>query len=339
MAERWLVVDKHLAAYYQGMAVLLSALLAAMFMTMMRLPHLDIMVAVCAVLPIGVIHAEPSLRTRLARMGTIVVLAAFLQFVIGMLIRQKFLVLVIPSLITLLYFLYVPRTTVSTVAVTIGWQGISAQGGLLPSFDRAMAMLFSFGAALLATEIARLFEDKSIYCPVPHPYHASFSRALRMTVVIGLSAYTELFWQLPQGNWLVLTVCLIYTVATPDRDMVRISLQRALWAPLGLLLAFFFMANLTFFNYQIIYILPLLAAITFYLYYRFDHYGIFTALFMMTLALYADLMSDEYARMNLQNIYTLRVFNTALASVLVMFFNRFFLPTDTQEESWEDNHA
>jgi len=316
----------HLKAYYNGMSVLISALIAGFLIMVLNPPDLNLMVAVSSVLPIGIIHNEPRTWDRLYRMSKVVFFSAVLQFVITMLIYDKFLLLSIAPLLTFCYLILIPRSTVAIIVVTIGWMAISSRPGLEPALNRSWGLLISFVSALIATEISRHFEDKVIeFKQSPH-YHITPFMALRMTMVITLCAYIYKFWQLPQGNWLVLTACLLYMSYLPEFNLKVLVVHRIIGAPIGLVLAFLLLASSSFFSYKIYYLLPFMAAVVFYAYNRTKKYVIFTAGYLMVMALFSDLAVSTYVPENLPDVYILRIFCTTVAAIIVLFFNIYFLP-------------
>ncbi len=290
------------------MSYLWSALLITGTMLFLKLPNQNVITVVCAILPIGVIQSAPDFKSRIRRMAGVVLAAAFLQFTVAMSAPFKMLLPALPGIVTLLYFLYIPDTALAAVAVVIGWLAIDAPPGWLPALDRGISMLFSAVAVLTAVTIAGAAPKKPVH-------RVSCQGAFRITLVILLCAWLEKSLHLPQGNWLVLTVTLLYTAGKHTSSNAAL---RAVWTPAGLVMAFLFMADFTFFDYRFAYILPLWGAFTFILYEKTGNYGIFCAMFMAALALYADISVPV---LNGVNMLFMRFFNTLLASVLVILFS------------------
>lgn len=321
----------HLQAHYQGMAVLIASTTMALLWSFLRLPHGDTMFVVATALPASLVHAAPDFPKRVKIMFNIILWGGALQFLIAMLIQQKVLVLICPAILAMLMLLYFPNASAAAVAVTIGYLAIDAPGGLLAGTARFFALWISFGVILFSIVLVKLCEPPELGCPVAPPPQMSFSRALRIVVAISLAFWFYRFFRIPQGSWMVLVICLLYVADSPRTVLRHLAIGRVLGTPLGLYVAFLYLSLLTYFDYRFIYLLTIFAALAFYIYYRWNNYFMFSALFMMTLAIASDFIAGTNLRVNLWDIYFCRVVNTALGGLLVIFMDRYFLPGEMKE--------
>ena len=151
--------------------------------------------------------------------------------------------------------------------------------------------------------------------------------------MLGFGTFISNVLKLSQGPWIMLTIVFIYLAVNETQDHVYFSKRRIFSVPLGLFLGAMYMSCLVYFNYQFIYLIPLLGALGFFILYYYDDYFFFTVMFMVAFSIYADWATGDMHQFHIREMILSRSLATTIGIVLVLLFQTYFLPEAGQRKA------
>ena len=319
-------------AMNHALSLMAAAVIMAFFWCFFRLPDANLLMVTFAFLATSVLYDVDGWKDRLKLSLIMALYASMLQFLVGICHQAKFLQVILPALFSFFTLRSLDNRCAACAVIIVGYLGFFAPGGFMPAIDRAIGIFVGVIAIMLATALVGLVHLR-------HAYISTFGKpftlieAWRITLMLGFGTFISNVLKLSQGPWIMLTIVFIYLAVNETQDHVYFSKRRIFSVPLGLFLGAMYMSCLVYFNYQFIYLIPLLGALGFFILYYYDDYFFFTVMFMVAFSIYADWATGDMHQFHIREMILSRSLATTIGIVLVLLFQTYFLPETGQRKA------
>jgi len=142
--------DPHGEVTAKTAAMLLAGLMAASLWFVWRFPCGNIMMVLGAAFSVMAAYSLPRWKNKLTVIAAIAILGGGLQFVIAMLLHERWLLLGWLFVFSLLLFHYWNNRPAASIVLAVGGLGIAMPAGYQPGLDRLIAQLWAGGCAIVA---------------------------------------------------------------------------------------------------------------------------------------------------------------------------------------------
>ena len=267
---------------------------------------------------IAYLIVDPELRTR-RLIVSFTVLGAF-QFVIAMLLQEKFLLIIFFFMAIMLIVHILPNRALAVMVVAMGSMFVAAPGGFEAGMNHWIFLMLMLPVELIIIAVMHKLHPVIIYDPPlkmmygPMNWFSSFQFALMMA--IGLFIYQ--FFQLPFGDWLIYTMALIHMGGVFGGSALKRAGERVFSGPIGFYFAFLYMANFVWFYWGMAYLCGVFAIFGFYMSLRYSKYAIYMICLMLFLMLLYDMNQEQYSEYYMLNMLFSRIFNSAIGATLAI---------------------
>lgn len=314
-----------------SLTLLMAGVLMVLCWCYFRFPDANIMMVIFAFVGTSVLYDVDGWQNRLLLSSLMVIYAAALQFLIGICWQEKFLLAAAPAAFSFVIMRTFDNRGASCCSLLVGYLGFYANGGFVPSMNRAIGLFTAVAAVVIATALVGLVHLRQNYDPTfSRPY--STVEALRVSLALGFGTFIANATKMPQGPWIMLSVIFIYMAVSDKPRHAYFAGRRIYGVPLGLFLGGMYMANLTFFDYRFVYVIPFIGALAFFILFYFRSYFFFTVAFMVAFSIYVDWATGDLNGFHINELILARTLATVIGGGLVLLFEYFFLPQVNQQK-------
>lgn len=306
------------SSWHRVMGQFTACFLMAACWCFCRFPHANFLIVTFCVLSASILYNIPSGKKRFSLLLRMSLAAASLQFLIGICREEKILLLFLPSLASAAIFHALPSRGASCGMCIAGFLAFFAPGGYLPAVDRALEIALGIPMILAGSAVFHSSE------PEPDGFYKTFDakESGLLALMLGIGIWIAEALKMQQGAWIMLTFLFIVQFAYANGEYRRASRERIIAAPIGILLGGIFMGCLTYFDYRLIILLIIPAALGFYLLYQKKSFFLFTVFFMMTITVYADWQTGESCRFHFCELLFWRTAATMTGAGITLLFQR-----------------
>jgi uncharacterized membrane protein YgaE (UPF0421/DUF939 family) len=156
--------------------------------------------------------------------------------------------------------------------------------------------------------------------------------ALKTAIALTLGLFISQFFQLPHGYWILVTIAIIYLAGSVTGLKMEKMNKRILGSFVGLVLGILFMECLGYFDYRILYLVPLTWFFMFYFYFISNNYT-YMAVFVSIMLLFSiAILSPENADWNIYNTAYSRIICTVIGVLIMVISEYFFFYDDSRAD-------
>ena len=156
--------------------------------------------------------------------------------------------------------------------------------------------------------------------------------ALKAAIALTSGLFISQFFQLPNGYWILVTISVIYLAGSVTGLKMEKINKRILGSFVGLVLGILFMESAVYFEYKILYVVPLTWFFMFYFYFMSNNYT-YMAVFVSIMLLFSiAILSPENVDWNLYNTAYSRIICTIIGSLIMVITEYFFFYNESRAD-------
>jgi len=299
--------------FRRTIAMLSSALLMVMSWGYFRFPHGNMLMATFAFLTSSLVVEVEGFENKVKLTVTMAVFAAAAQFLVGITADTAILRPLAAAVTAFFSLAVLPNRAGSCVVMIIGYLACFAQGGVIPALDRGGGIFFG---VIIVTVVTSLTGHKGEAAAFSSPFPIGVALLIAAELLLGHLA--ELFLQLKQGPWVMLTILFVYLAAQGGAAPEKLARSRIFSVPLGIFLGGWYMSCFCYFDYRFVYLVPFIGTLGFWVLYTYGNFFVFSVIFMMTFTIMVDWQTGDYHLFYLWELLFFRSLATLLGVILVL---------------------
>ena len=305
----------------QRTTVLLSAMLG---MTaawgFLRLPGANMLMVVFTFLTSAFLMDVSSFRRRLKMTVILSLYASAVQFLITVWTEFPLGQMIAATFSAYFVFSTLPDLRAGCIVMITGYLAFFAPCISEEAVSRSMDILIGGAVVMIVTTLCHARKtDQSQVTVSPSP--VSRRRCFYLAAALGTGNLLFRLLQLQQGPWIMLTVLFITMAETPENPGKKLAFQRIFAVPAGILFGGFLLETFSRTDQRLVYLIPFLGAIGFFLLYDQGDFFLFSLFFMVTLTFFSDWMTGPYHRFHFWDILFSRTLSSFLGAICFLIFN------------------
>ena len=306
------------SAFNRAVVLLSAILLLAVLWGFFRIPDANLLIVVWGALSSALLAGERSFSRRSRKALLLACYAAAWQFLISVSADWPFAQIILMTAMTCFSFLTLPDHHAGCIVMIVSSLAFFAPPGFSAAAGRCADIFAALPVVLAITAFDHTKEEK-MSIPAEHYSH---KQALLLAAEIGIGTFIFKVLRLTQGPWIILTVFFIRMSETPELPGRKLAWQRIFAAPAGIIAGGFLLGTFFRIDARLVYLLPFIGAASFFVFYNYGNFFLFSIIFMITLTLFADWMSGTYGRFYFWDNFLSRTVSTLLGAFLELFLRR-----------------
>ncbi len=305
--------------------IMLTAMILTLFMWFSwRIPDGSVILVNTALMASTVTYDQIGYLQRLKTIGTIVFWVAVLQFAAHITYQKPLLQIIAFSYLIYLMLRLVRNKSASSVAMILGCIALFTPGGYLKAAYGALDLLIAFAGAGIASLLVSLVHLPSVYSTIDQVPYAK-REAFKVVIQIGIGVFIVQISQQKEAVWWPLSIAFVYFALQLGRELLHMAGIRIISTLLGVYAGFLFMGCWCYYNYRMIYTLPIFAGFAFFALYYFKNYFVYSIVFLLCFCVYSDYLSTSIQTVNLFEMACVRWVYSVLGILSVLLFEELLM--------------
>ena len=280
-----------------------------------RIPDANMLIVTFTFLTATFPVVNPSFRNRLKMACIIACYSATIQFLISVLYDMPLMQIIVSSLFAYAAFSTLPDFRAGCIVMITGYLAFFAPHGFLPAAARCIDIITGIPVIMAVTSLCRSNNSGIKYSV------CSGKKSFMLAAALGTGNFIARILQLRQGAWIMLTILFITMSETPEISEEKLALQRIFAVPTGIILGGAMLETFCRIDYNLVYLVPFIGAVGFFLLYNYGNFFLFSLFFMITLTIFSDWMTGPYHRFNFSDILVSRTIASFIGAIIIMIFN------------------
>lgn len=293
-----------------------------------RIPDANLVMIVFAGLSSALLLDVKPFSRRLKKTVLLACYSAAVQLIFSVSDRLPFIQIITSAAVAYFVFSTLSDRHAGCIVMLTGFLGISAPPGFLSALGRSIDIFTGSIIVMAVTTLgnAGQAKEKAVQ-EVPAPGSSYHAGVLAAKLGIG-TAVSEIF-RLDQGSWIMLTILFINMSQSSDFSEKKLIFQRILAVPSGIITGGVLLDTFCRTDDRFIWLLPLLGATSFFIFYSSGNFFLFSLVFMITLTCFSDWLTGSGHSFNFRENFSCRTTATLIGAMIELFF---FFPRNHKTE-------